>query len=152
VSEIERIRDQFHKAFHGEAWHGPALLEALEGVTAETAAARPLPSVHSIWEIVVHVSATHLLVIRRLRGEPARLSPEEDWPPLEATDEAAWDRALDELKRCHGELQEALADLDDSRLDQPIVQGFSSTYVTLHGLIQHDLYHAGQIVLLKKGG
>jgi uncharacterized damage-inducible protein DinB len=152
MSEIGRIRDQFERAFHGEAWHGPALLEALEGVTAETATVRPLASAHSIWEITLHLAATYRLVIRRLRGEPARLSSDEDWPPVDATDKAAWGGAVDELKRCHSELLEALAGLDDARLDAPIVEGFSSVYVTLHGLIQHDLYHAGQIVLLEKGG
>lgn len=151
MSEIERIQDQFHRAFHGEAWHGPALLEALEGVSAEVVATRPLPSAHTIWEIVLHVTATHHLVIRRLHGEPARLSPEEDWPPVDASDAAAWSRALDELKRRHAELLQTLAQIDDGRLDEPIVKDFSSLYVTLHGLIQHDLYHAGQIVLLKKG-
>jgi len=150
VSKIERIRDQFGRAFRGEAWHGPALLEALEGVTAATAAVRPLAAGHSIWEITLHFTATYRLVISRLHGKPARLPPEEDWSPVDTADEGAWGRAVDALQR-HAELLEGLEGLDDGRLDQPIVDGFSSVYVTLHGLIQHDLYHAGQIALLKKG-
>jgi len=152
MSEIERIRDQLRRAFEGEAWHGPAVLEALAGVTAEQAVAKPLPSAHSIWEIVSHLAATYRLVLRRLRGEPAVLSPAQDWPAVEAPPETAWKGAVDELKRRHQELDQDLAAVDDARLDQPVVEGFSSLYVTLHGLIQHDLYHAGQIVLLRKGG
>ena len=57
MSEATRIADQLRRAFHGEAWHGPALLELLKGVPSEEAARRPLPKAHSIWEIVLHVGA-----------------------------------------------------------------------------------------------
>jgi uncharacterized damage-inducible protein DinB len=150
MGELERIADQLKRSFQGEAWPGPSVLEALEKVPAERAAARPLPQGHSIWELVLHVIATYQLVLRRLRGDAAPLSPDEDWPSVEDTGEKAWQSALTGLKRSHSELLQALSLVSDAQLDEPILPGLSSRYVTLHGLVQHNLYHAGQIALLKK--
>lgn len=151
MSELERIRDQLWRSLEGEAWHGPALLEALAGVDAAAAAARPVAEAHTIWEIVLHVTVTVELVEGRLTGEPRRLSPDEDWPaPPTDGGEAAWQAAVARLRDVHGKLLEDLTHRDDVELDAPIVPAFSSLYVTLHGLVQHNLYHAGQIVLLAK--
>jgi hypothetical protein len=64
--------------------------------------------------------------------------------------EAAWEQAKASLDRGHHALREAIARVDESRLNEPIFDGMSTVYVTLHGVIQHDLYHAGQIAMLKK--
>jgi uncharacterized damage-inducible protein DinB len=151
VNELGRIQDQITRSLDGEAWHGPALLEVLSGVDARAAMARPIPNAHTTWEIVLHVSASAELVLSRLRGEARTLLPEEDWPaPPAIADQAAWEADVRRLTEVHHELIEALSALDASRLDAPIVPGFSSLYVTLHGLVQHNLYHAGQIALIKK--
>jgi uncharacterized damage-inducible protein DinB len=152
MNELARIQDQIRRSLDGEAWHGPPLMELLAGVDAGIAVARPLPTAHTIWEILLHLSATAEVVLSRLRGEPRTLSADEDWPtPPPAGDEAAWQAGVRRLEQIHRELIAELATLDESRLDAPVVPGFSTTYVTLHGLVQHDLYHAGQIALLKKG-
>ena len=57
VRETEKIVNQLHRAFVGEAWHGPAVLEILKGVSAEQALARPLDGGHSIWELALHIEA-----------------------------------------------------------------------------------------------
>jgi uncharacterized damage-inducible protein DinB len=150
MGEIDRIDDQLRRAFEGGAWHGPALRELLAGVTAAQAAARPLAGGHSIWEIVRHLAAWHEGVRRRLAGERVELSPEEDWPPIGDAHEAAWREALAGLERTYTELRRAVAHLTDSRLLEMAPGQDHSLYVMLHGLIQHDLYHAGQIALLKK--
>ena len=150
MGEIERIEDQLRRSFEGEAWHGPSVLEALETVTAEKAAARPFGQAHSIWEIVLHITATQTLVLRRLQGDSTSLSPEQDWPSVPNTSEDSWVSTLTALKRSHSELSQAVSKVSDSVLDREILPGYSSFYVTLHGVVQHNLYHAGQIVLLKK--
>ena len=66
------------------------------------------------------------------------------------TSEHAWEKAKAALDRGHRALVEAVVRVPESRLDEPILEGMSSVYVTLHGVIQHDLYHAGQIAILKK--
>jgi uncharacterized damage-inducible protein DinB len=150
MSEVERIADQLKRAFAGEAWHGPSVLEIIEGLTASQAAARPFVGTHSIWELVLHISAWEHAIVKRLGGDRAQLPTEEDWPPVTATNDQAWEETKLKLTQSHHELRSAIQGLDESRLDQPIIEGMSSVYVQLHGIIQHDLYHAGQIALLKK--
>ena len=152
MTEIGRILDQLKRAYEGNAWHGPAVREVLAGVTAEQAHARPLPNAHSIWELVQHIAVWENVGRRRLEGDRAEIniSSTEDWPPADDISEAAWEQAKAALDRGHEALSAAIARLDESLLDQPIMEGLSSAYVTLHGVIQHDLYHAGQIAMLKK--
>jgi uncharacterized damage-inducible protein DinB len=154
MTEIERICDQFRRAFDGNAWHGPSVLPLLEGISAAQAASHPIPSAHSIWQLVNHIAAWERACLRRLNGDPAQLTDEEDWPAISDTREAAWEKTKNDLIATHEELVRTIAGLDEARLDQPIVNDpsipFSTVYVTLHGGVQHDLYHAGQIAVLKK--
>ena len=154
MRETERISNQFERAFNGEAWHGPSVLELLEGVTAPQAAAHPIPGAHSIWELTLHIAAWEDACRRRLEGDPAQLSDDENFPPTTDTSEAAWESAKRKLIDVHRRLLDVIATTDDSRLDQPIIDStettFSTAYVTLHGGVQHSLYHAGQIAILKK--
>jgi uncharacterized damage-inducible protein DinB len=154
MTETERIRDQFQRAFDGEAWHGPSVLSLLHGVTAEQAAAHPIPGAHSIWELTIHIAAWEDACRRRLEGDPAQLTDDENFPPISNTSDQAWESAKARLIDVHRRLLDAIATTDDSRLDQPIMVSadipFSSAYVTLHGGVQHSLYHAGQIAILKK--
>lgn len=154
VSEVERIRDQFRRAFDGEAWHGPSVMALLDGVTAQQAAAHPIPGAHSIWELTLHIAAWERACLRRLQGDPAQLTDAEDWQPIDDTSEAAWEVTKQLLVDNHNELLTAMASVDEQRLNEPIIKDantpYSSVYVTLHGGVQHDLYHAGQIAMLKK--
>jgi uncharacterized damage-inducible protein DinB len=154
TTEVERIRDQFRRAFEGEAWHGPSVLQLLDGITAQQAASHPIPGAHSIWELTLHIAAWESACRRRLEGDPAQLTDAEDWQPINDTSEAAWESTKQSLIENHRELLNAIGKLDESRLNEPIIKDpnipFSSVYVTLHGGVQHDLYHAGQIAMLKK--
>ena len=149
-TELERIQDQLKRAFEGGAWHGPSVLEILKDVTASQAAARPLPGAHNIWDLVLHIAAWEDACRRRLEGDRAELSDSEDWRAITDTDEAAWERIKALLSDGHRRLSAAIAVTDESRLNEPILPGMPSVYVTLHGVIQHDLYHAGQIAILKR--
>lgn len=153
MSEAARIADQLRRAFDGEAWHGDSLFEILKGVTAAQAAKRPIHSAHSIWELVLHIAAWDGAVLRRMGGVAVTLSDPENFPPVEDASEATWRKALAETRRVHEELVAAVAALPDSRLSEQ-VPGKEGAYYTfyymLHGLVQHELYHAGQIALLKK--
>jgi len=150
MREVKRIFDQSRRAFEGEAWHGPSLMAILDGITAAQAVARPLSEAHSIWELVFHIAAWERAGLRRLSGDPADLSDVEDWPPVSDTTEQAWEQTRKTIQEGHDEFQDAISKLDDSRLDQRVVGSPATVYGTLHGIIQHTLYHAGQIALLKK--
>jgi uncharacterized damage-inducible protein DinB len=153
MTEIDRILDQLKRAYEGNAWHGPSVREVLEGVTAAQAHARPLANGHTIYELVRHIAVWEDVGRRRLQGDPAdvEISSPADWPPPDDTSEEAWKQAKTALDRGHQSLVEAIRKVAESRLDEPVYEGKSSVYVTLHGVIQHDLYHAGQIAILKKG-
>jgi uncharacterized damage-inducible protein DinB len=150
LSETTRIAEQLNRAFKGEAWHGPALLEILEGVNAATASARPIPGAHSIWELVLHISAWEGAILRRMQGEALQLDGAEDFPEIQDTSESAWKTAVEKLNRKHDELAPAIADMPESRLAEQVPGKDYDFYFMLHGAVQHALYHAGQIALLKK--
>ncbi len=150
IDEKSRIADQLKRAFEGDAWHGPAVLELLEGVSARAAASKPLAGAHSIWELVLHIAAWDGAIRRRMEGQALQLSPEQDFPPVKDTSDSAWRNALEHLKRSHAELIEEVLSMPDHRLTSQVPGKKYDFYHMLHGAVQHELYHAGQIALLKK--
>src|SRR4030095_16593041 len=102
--DMEILADQISRAFRGESWHGPSVLEALAGVLGEGAAAPPRAGAHSIWEIVLHLTGGYNLVLRRVRGERAQLSPEEEWPPVPEFSSEAWRESQHPLEQLKQEL------------------------------------------------
>jgi uncharacterized damage-inducible protein DinB len=153
MSEAARIADQLRRAFDGEAWHGDSVFEILNGVTAAQAAAHPIKNAHSVWELVLHIAAWDGAVLRRMGGVAVTLSDAENFPAVKDASNAAWRGALAQVRRVHEDLVKTVAALPDSRLDEvvPGKEGAHYTfYYMLHGVAQHELYHAGQIALLKK--
>jgi uncharacterized damage-inducible protein DinB len=150
-SESALIADQLRRAYNGDAWHGPALLELLEDVDAVTAAAKPLRDIHSIWELVLHVAAWDNAGLRRLAGEEAKLKGTANFPlvPTPPTEEA-WRDTVAATKRTHGALVETVAGLSEKRLRDQVPGKSYDFYHLFHGIAQHELYHAGQIAILKK--
>jgi uncharacterized damage-inducible protein DinB len=122
----------------------------LEGISAEDASQHSVHNVHSIWELVNHIAAWHTIVTHRLAGESPEVTQEMDWPPVWEASEVSWERSLEHLAESHRRVRQAVAKLRDDQLDQKLTAKGDSFYTTLHGLIQHDLYHAGQIAILKK--
>ncbi|HVO80517.1 MAG TPA: DinB family protein [Terriglobales bacterium] len=155
MSETIRLADQIRRAFEGDAWHGDSVLELLRGVNASTAAARPIKNAHTIWELVLHIAAWDDAVVRRTGGTAVTLSDKQNFPPVEDTSDAAWRRAVEHLKLTHEELVKAVAAFPDARLEEQVpgkTQSYYNFYYMFSGIVQHELYHAGQIALLKKAG
>ncbi|MGH9601031.1 MAG: DinB family protein [Terriglobales bacterium] len=150
ASEVTRIADQLRRSFEGGAWHGPALMEILKGVTARQAAARPIASAHSIWELVLHLSGWTCVEIERLAGKTLEEPATGDFPAVTDTSEAAWREAKRRLEKAHRQLLAAVERLPESRLEELAPGRDHTIYFMLHGQVQHTLYHAGQIAVLKK--
>jgi uncharacterized damage-inducible protein DinB len=150
MSEIHRILDQMDRAFSGDAWHGPNLMSVLDGISAEDASKHPIRGAHSIWELVNHIGAWNTISQHRLAVETVEVTPERDWPPVWEVSGAAWKRALENLVESRARLRDSIQAFSDEHLEGKATGPDYSRYVVLHGVIQHDLYHAGQIVLLKK--
>lgn len=150
-AELSRLQEQLERALEGEAWHGPSVLETLEGVSAEEAAAHPIAGAHSIWELVLHLCGTYGLVLRRLGGDGSQLTELEDWPPVPVPSTENWINSVRVLKQLNEDLRQAVKGFPGERLDQLLVPGAPYTaYTQFIGVTQHNLYHAGQMALLKK--
>jgi uncharacterized damage-inducible protein DinB len=151
TTEISRIVKLSRHTFKGEPWYGTALWKLLADVSAEQAAAAPTAGAHTIWQEVRHAITWRTVAIRLLNGEQvASVTEEENWPPTPATSAAAWKQTLDELAQTQVSLEAATGKLTDERLSEKAPEKPFSFYVLLHGVIQHDAYHAGQIAMLKK--
>ena len=149
-TEAGRIAELLRRAFDGSAWHGPALLEILEDVDAGTAVAKPLPNVHSIWELVLHIEVWDAVALRRLSGQKSQPTGTKNFPPAHKPTQAAWRKAVAATKRTHATLVKTVAALPVSRLLDRVPGKRYDFYHMLHGIAQHELYHAGQIAILKK--
>ncbi len=151
TTETGRLEDQLRRSFEGEAWHGPAVLEVLAGVSADQAAARPVAGGHCIWELVLHLAGTYRLVLRRLGGDAAQLSAQDDWPSLPVTTPENWSDTVEMLRQLNLDVRGAVRAFAPDRLDDPLVAEPPYTaYTQFIGITQHDLYHAGQMALLKR--
>jgi len=153
MTEAFRLADQIRRAFEGSAWHGDSMLELLADVNAKTAGARPIKDAHSIWEILLHIAAWDDVVTRRAGGTAVTLADAQNFPAVTDTSEAAWNQAIETTKKTHHELIRTVAAFPDSRLAEQVpgkTQNYYNFYYMFSGIVQHELYHAGQIALLKK--
>ena len=155
--ETERIAELIERVVEGDPWHGPSVAVLLRDVTAANAA-RPGPGgAHGIWELVLHMTGWAREVTARLGGRAAQDPEEGDWPSIGEPTPVRWDTAKAKLFDAHRELAQAVRRFDESRLPAPVSDfrdnalgtGLSH-YLTLHGLVQHTVYHAGQIAVVKR--
>lgn len=145
-TEVQRLINVLAHTFEKNAWHGPAVLEALEGVTA-TQATHRIGTTHSILELVTHMTAWRNFVCEKLEGNADYdVSDEMNFPKGKN-----WKEALEELKKSQKRLLKALEQTPVERLEEVVPGRPFKFHIMLHGIIHHDLYHTGQIVLIKKG-
>ena len=147
----DALRSDLVRAFHGAPWHGPALDDALDGLTAEVATARPVAGAHTIAEIVAHLAVWADVPRRRIAGEAVEPAPDEDWPAPQP-----WPEPLVRLDAAHTALIAAIDRLAEADLARVVVRGpgaEGAPYTVadmLSGVAQHVAYHGGQIALLRK--
>jgi uncharacterized damage-inducible protein DinB len=150
MTEGERIAEQHRRAYQGGAWHGPAVFELLDGVGPTRASARPIRGAHSIWEIVLHLASWERIVRSRFLADPIEPTDAIDWPKPKGTTKPAWEKAVHDLHEASEALRVVLARTTDERLAAQRPGTTGTFYELAHGQVQHALYHAGQIALLKK--
>ena len=156
MSATQRTLDHYDGVLNGEPWHGNGHSDAawpvLDSISATEAAARPIPSAHTIWEIVMHMTFWENVAAQRLAGLSAGMAEVEElnFPPMPAATEENWRKTLDEFRAANHNFREALAKLDVKKLDELTAAGKRSFYGEAHGIIEHHVYHLGQIALLKK--
>lgn len=150
-SVIPVLVRQLEQAFDKRAWHGTNLWGSLRGVGAEEASWRPQPERHNIWELAVHAAYWKYRVFRLISELPPRefeLKGSNFFPRPQA--DAGWEQDRDLLPTWHQRLLGAVHSLDESRLLERVGNDWYTFQDLILGAGSHDLYHAGQIQLLKR--
>lgn len=139
------------EAFDRRSWHGTNLRGALRGIDARAASWRPGPGRHNIWELALHAAYWKYAVRRRLTREKRGAFGEKgsDWFVRPAPGET-WERDLAHLAKEHALLREEVARLRDRDLPRRVGTGRWTHAAMVRGIASHDLYHAGQIQLIKR--
>lgn len=150
--ECLRIADQLRRAFTGVPWHGSPLRELLDGITAEQACDHPLTSGHSIWELVLHIEVYVQAAHGVLEGVPMPKIAKTalDWRPVLDTSSGEWDATTNRLFESAERLAKAIEGFADDRLTATVPGREYDFYYLFHGIVQHSLYHGGQIAMLEK--
>jgi uncharacterized damage-inducible protein DinB len=151
MTRVDQLAKHIERTVSGPLWHGPVLEELLAGVTAETAAAKPIAGAHSIWELVLHITSWAEIGRARLDGRAIADPPDEvNFPAVHDRDAAAWDAARERLRESYRDLAARVRQMDEAALDVRIEGLAYTAWFMLHGIVEHGTYHGGQIALLKK--
>ncbi|HXJ69927.1 MAG TPA: DinB family protein [Verrucomicrobiae bacterium] len=151
MAEKKRTLDLLDRAYRAKAWHGPALLETLVGVDASMAAKRVVKGAHTIWELVDHLGSWNAIVAERLAGKTPQVTPDMNFPRTPSPTPAAWKKSLARLAASQRKFRAAVAKFPESQLGRIRPGTKTSWNVLIHGQMQHQLYHAGQIAMLRRG-
>lgn len=150
-TNLNNLISLLNAGFHGGAWHGPSLLELTKGLKVKVAAYKA-GNIHTIAELIYHITSWRLFAIKKVQGD-ALYNIENDkmnFGEIQKVDEFELETLMMELTLSQDELTRALENKDDRFLLE-IVPGAEYTFDTLlHGIIQHDIYHSGQIAIIKK--
>ena len=155
MTTSEKLISELTKILSERPWYGSSVYAILEPITFEAAYEKPPGSVHNIAEIVMHMVAWTEEVMDRMNGMTASLPTSGDWPETGAPDEQKWQNYVEDLKLVNVNLIGIIQNfpeeqwnepINDERGDRPVV-----TYEDLIlGLMQHHVYHSGQIALLNR--
>lgn len=151
--EVQHLLSIIDQAYDRRSWHGTNLRGSIRGLSAERAARRPRPGRHNIWELVVHAAYWKYAVTRRLTGQPRGSFPLKgsNWfARRQSVNEQQWRADVALLAAMHRALRKAVASLSASDLSRTPKGSTVSNAFLITGIAAHDLYHAGQIQLLKK--
>jgi len=152
AGEVASLAEEMRVLARGDAWHGPSLEEILADVSPDTAAARPIPRAHTIWEVVLHLIGWTDVARRRLEGTAVEEPEQGDFPAPPEPTASAWDEAKRGLLSAHDGLVARVSRLSPADLDAPVPgRGFPARFL-VRGEIRHTVYHSGQIALLRKLG
>jgi hypothetical protein len=155
MTEVHYLIEELTLAYEGdekgEGRFAPALRPLLKDVDAQRALVKPIPTAHNIWEIVLHLTGWKEYVADWIEGVYGQPSDERDWPKIIQPDDEGWRAAIIELHAQQMRLIAAAEKIPVAQLHEPPEGRKTTRYAILHGILQHDCYHGGQIAILKKG-
>jgi len=149
-SEVRRIRSLIKSCFNGPAWHGPAVLETIKNIEVADLGHR-INSSHNIIELVNHMASWKMFIIKKLEGDPEfDVVGDFNFTKIDNPTKEDWKAAKKRLKKIHEELMDKLKMTEDSVLLEGVPGRSYNFFFLLTGIVNHDLYHLGQIKLLLK--
>ena len=148
--EVNRVMEMLSNTYNGSAWHGASMLEILKGIDA-VQAFQATDHIHRICELVQHITTWRIYAIKKLEGDKQfDVSKEDNWKSFDRQDEEAWKDILTQLDESQTKLISALKHFPDEKLQDTVPGKAYDFYTLIHGVIQHDLYHLGEIALLAR--
>lgn len=150
MSENQRISSLYQSIYNGNPWLEVTLAHTLENLTAEQAYRKINPNLNTIWEIVNHLIQWRRNILLRMQGETIVTPDHNYFVPVLDPSEAAWEQSLQSLAKTQDSWNAFFEDFDDADLAKIYINNGHTFYEHIHGIIQHDVYHLGQIVILKK--
>lgn len=150
MNESPRIKKLFTDLYEGNPWIDITLTNTLNGITAAQAAKKVSPHWNTIWEIINHMISWRQNVLGRVNGEITDSPADNYFAPVTDTSEAAWSETLQRLKTTQEEWTHFLSHMKEEIFDQVYPNNNNNYYEHIHGILQHDAYHLGQVVLLAK--
>lgn len=148
--ERDRIMSLFEKLYDGHPWIDVSLMPTLKKISARQAATKVLPDCNSIWEITNHLVSWRENVLRRIQGKIVTTPSDNYINPVTDTSQEAWSKTLEALERTQKEWVRVLCKFNVENFGREYPTNGMTYYEHIHGIVQHDAYHLGQIVLLSK--
>ena len=151
--KVELLTEKIEKVYSGSPWYGNSIKSVLKDIDPKTAFTKAARNVHTIAELVAHIIAWREFVISKIKGDndfkiTQKLSF--DWQRIDRNEKTAWKSLLNTLEKNQNEILTTLKKLDDGFLKLPVSRRRYDNEFLIEGGIQHDIYHLGQISLLKK--
>ena len=150
MSESKRISNLYQSIYNGNPWLEVTLADTLAEITASQAYKKINPNLNTIWEIVNHLIQWRRTILSRVQGEVVNAPDHNYFVPVLDSSEAAWEQSLQSLAKSQELWNAFFESFDDADFAKIYANNGHTYYEHLHGIIQHDVYHLGQIVILKK--
>ncbi|HUZ58560.1 MAG TPA: DinB family protein [Hanamia sp.] len=150
MKETKRITKLFEDQYNGNPWIDVTIMGALRNITSEQASKKIAPGRNSIWQIVNHIISWRENVLLRVQGNIITTPNNNYFSEIADTSETAWQKALERLENSQHQWVAFLKTFDETRFEKIYPKNRMSYYEHIHGILQHDAYHLGQIVLLSK--
>ena len=157
MTTSEKLQNELQKVLSGDPWYGDPVFKILEQVTFEAAFEKPDHAAHNIAEIMLHLLAWSVVVLVWLFGLAAGVPSSGDWPPTGNPEEQKWHNYVNDFKLVNVNLSGIIRDFPEEKWNEPMNDernrelGIGVTYEELvNGLIQHHIYHSGQIAILNR--
>lgn len=150
MKETERIIKLFGDLYNGDPWIDVTVTGTLKNISAQQAAKRPIPGCNSIWEIVNHLISWRLNVLERVQGKVIQTPSDNYFTRISDSTDSAWKDTLNRLDESQQQWISFLHSFREGDFSKIYPNNKMTYYEHIHGIVQHDAYHLGQLVLLSK--